>query len=130
MSDSSTHSDTPPAIHLDTQEHMQAHMPSQQAMDYMLTLAIPLSLVEEVSDFLLLNPQWASGFSIIDAQGMGQGAALLSAIEKVQGRSKRKLVLVVGAGQQLKQLVSALKEKIRNSDVAYWLTPVSDFGRF
>lgn len=103
---------------------------SNASMDSMLTLAIPLSLVEEISDFLLLNPQWASGFSIIDAQGMGQGAALLSAIEKVQGRSKRKLVLVVGEKNRLQELISALRAKIKNSDVAYWQTPVSDFGRF
>lgn len=96
----------------------------------MLTLAIPLSLVEEISDFLLLNPQWASGFSIMDAQGMGQGAALVSAIEKVQGRSKRKLVLVVGEKNRLQELINALSTKIKNSDVAYWLTPVNDFGRF
>lgn len=104
--------------------------PSINTMNTMLTLAIPLSLVEEISDFLLLNPQWASGFSIIDAQGMGQGAALLSAIEKVQGRSKRKLVLVVGEKSRLLDLITALAKKIKNSDVAYWLTPVSDFGRF
>lgn len=104
--------------------------PTASAMDSMLTLAIPLSLVEEISDFLLLNPQWASGFSIIDAQGMGQGAALLSAIEKVQGRSKRKLILVVGEKNRLHELIMALRTKIKNSDVAYWLTPVSDFGRF
>jgi primosomal protein N' len=99
-------------------------------MDSMLTLAIPLSLVEEISDFLLLNPQWASGFSITDAQGMGHGAALVSAIEKVQGRSKRKLVLVVGEKSRLQELISALRAKIKNSNVAYWMTPVSDFGRF
>lgn len=107
-----------------------ANTPSASAMDTMLTLAIPLSLVEEISDFLLLNPQWASGFSILDAQGMGQGAALVSAIEKVQGRSKRKLVLVIGEKNQLQELITALAAKIKNSDVAYWLTPVSDFGRF
>lgn len=107
-----------------------ANTATGSAMDTMLTLAIPLSLVEEISDFLLLNPQWASGFSILDAQGMGQGAALVSAIEKVQGRSKRKLVLVIGEKNQLQELITALAAKIKNSDVAYWLTPVSDFGRF
>lgn len=107
-----------------------ANTATGSTMDTMLTLAIPLSLVEEISDFLLLNPQWASGFSILDAQGMGQGAALVSAIEKVQGRSKRKLVLVIGEKNQLQELITALAAKIKNSDVAYWLTPVSDFGRF
>jgi hypothetical protein len=106
------------------------NMDTMDSMDSMLTLAIPLSLTEEICDFLLLNPQWASGFSIVDAQGMGQGAALLTAIEKVQGRSKRKLIMVVGEQAQLMQLVTALGEKIKNSDVAYWVTPVNSFGRF
>lgn len=107
---------------------------SQHAMnsifDSMLTLAIPLALTEEICDFLLLNPQWASGFSIVDAQGMGQGAALQTAIEKVQGRSKRKLIMVVGEQAQLFELVASLGQKIKNPDVAYWITPVHRFGRF
>lgn len=98
--------------------------------DSMLTLAMPVALVDEVSDFLLLNSQWASGFSMIDAQGMGQGAALSSAMEKVQGRCKRKLILVVGDQQNLLLLLEALGEIIKNSGVAYWITPVSHFGRF
>jgi len=96
----------------------------------MLTLAIPTALSEEISDFLLLNTQWASGFSIIDSQGMGQGASLLSTMEKVQGRCKRKLVLIVGFNDNLQQLLHMLGQKIKNNDVAYWFTPVAGFGRF
>lgn len=97
--------------------------------DAMLTLTIPVSLEEDVLDFLLLHPHWASGFSIIEAQGMGQGASLLSTMEKVQGRCRRKLVFIVGSENTLPLLLQALKEEIRNSDVAYWITPVSAFGR-
>ena len=63
-------------------------MPTKTTYDAMLTLAIPINLEEDVLDFLLLHPQWASGFSIVDAAGMGQGASLLSNMEKVQGRSR------------------------------------------
>ena len=96
--------------------------------DAMLTLAIPVTLEEDVLDFILLHPRWAAGFSIVDAQGMGQGASLLSAMEKVQGRCRRKLVFIVGQDGELRQLLHALGKEIRNPEVAYWITPVSAFG--
>jgi hypothetical protein len=104
-------------------------MTNQKNYDAMLTLAIPINLEEDVLDFLLLHPQWATGFSIVDAQGMGQGASLLSNMEKVQGRSRRKLVLIVGQQSQLQLLLEALGAEIRNPDVAYWIYPITAFGR-
>jgi hypothetical protein len=106
-------------------------MTNSKTMNYdsVLYLAMPLGLLEDVADFLLCHPEWASGFSIIDAQGMGQGAVLSSAIEKVQGRSKRKLIMVVGEMALLKLLIASLGEKMKNSDIAYWIAPVTDFGR-
>jgi hypothetical protein len=104
-------------------------MTTQKNYDAMLTLAIPINLEQDVLDFLLLHPQWASGFSIVDAQGMGQGASLLSNMEKVQGRSRRKLVLIVGQQGDLQLLLEALGAEIRNPDVAYWITPITAFGR-
>jgi hypothetical protein len=95
----------------------------------MLTLAIPITLEEDVLDFLLLHPVWASGFSIVDAEGMGQGASLLSNMEKVQGRSRRKLLLIVGRMDELQLLLTALGAEIRNPDVAYWICPMTAFGR-
>jgi len=53
--------------------------------DSLLTLAIPVGLEEDVLDFLLLHPLWATGFSVLAAQGMGQGAVLQSPMELVQG---------------------------------------------
>jgi hypothetical protein len=104
-------------------------MQNSKKYDAMLTLAIPVTLEEEVLDFLMQHPHWASGFSIMDAQGMGHGASLLSTMEKVQGRCKRKLVFIVGQDDQLHLLVQALGQEIRNHDVAYWITAVSAFGR-
>ncbi len=97
--------------------------------DVLLTLAIPVTLEEDVLNFLLQHPHWASGFSVVDADGMGQGASLLSAMEKVQGRARRKLVLIAGVDADLRLLIDALGEEIRNRDVAYWMTPISVFGR-
>ncbi|MYN00849.1 DUF3240 domain-containing protein [Pseudoduganella sp. DS3] len=97
--------------------------------DTLLTLVIPVSLEEDILDFLLLHPQLASGFSILAAQGMGQGAPLQSAMELVQGRSARKLVLIAGRLEPLQQLVQRLGEEMPTPDVAYWMTPLLASGR-
>lgn len=97
--------------------------------DSLLTLAIPAALEEDVLDFLLLHPEWATGFSVVAAQGMGKGAVLRSAMELVQGRSGRKLVLVAGVGAHLQLLLEALAGEIPSPDVAYWLSPLAACGR-
>jgi hypothetical protein len=97
--------------------------------DTLLTLAIPVSLEEDILDFLLLHPQWARGFSIVAAQGMGQGARLLSTMEMVDGRSARKLVLICGILADLEQLVEVLASEIPSPEVAYWMSPVLTSGR-
>ncbi|MBJ7310040.1 DUF3240 family protein [Rugamonas sp. CCM 8940] len=104
-------------------------MSNDKIYDAMLTLAIPVSLEEDVLDFLLLRPAWAGGFSVVDAQGMGRGASLQSTMEKVQGRSRRKLVLIAGVQADLRSLLDELAGEIRNPDVAYWMAPLLDFGR-
>ena len=95
----------------------------------MLTLAIPTALEEDVLDFIALHPAWAGGFSVIDAEGMGQGAVLQTSMERVQGRSARKLVLIPGNDVHLRLLLAALARDIRNPEVAYWISPVSGYGR-
>lgn len=104
-------------------------MNNQANYDALLTLAIPVTLEEDVLDFLLLHPAWAGGFSVIDAQGMGQGALLQSSMERVQGRSKRKLVMIAGVEAHLRLLLQALALEIRNPGVAFWICPVSGYGR-
>lgn len=96
--------------------------------DTLLTLTIPVSLEEDVLDFLLTHPQWASGFSVLAAQGMGQGARLQSSMEMVHGRSARKLVLIAGAHADLLQLVQVLAAEIPSPEVVYWMSPLLSCG--
>ncbi|MEG0884918.1 MAG: DUF3240 family protein, partial [Janthinobacterium sp.] len=70
--------------------------PDPSPCDAMLTLAMPAALEEDVLECLLLHPAWAAGFSVLEAQGMGPGAAYPSSLEQVMGRGRRKLVLVAG----------------------------------
>lgn len=104
-------------------------MNNQLNHDALLTLAIPVTLEEDVLDFLLLHPAWAAGFSVVDAQGMGHGTLLESSMERVQGRSTRKLVMIAGNQVHLRLLLEALALEIRNPHVAYWISPVSSYGR-
>lgn len=99
------------------------------ANDTLLTLAIPVSLEEDVIDFLLLHPKWAGGFTILAAQGVGQGTRLQSAMELVQGRSARKVLMIGGVQSELEQLLAALAEEIPSPEVTYWMSPISASGR-
>ncbi|KQQ40074.1 hypothetical protein ASF61_04545 [Duganella sp. Leaf126] len=99
------------------------------ANDSLLTMVIPVSLEEDILDFLLLHPRWAGGFSIIAAQGMGQGARLHSAMELVQGRSARKLVLIAGVHADLQRLIEALAREMPVPEVEYWISPLLASGR-
>ena len=93
--------------------------------DTLLTLAIPVSLEEDILDFLLTHPKWASGFTILAAQGMGQGAPLETTMELVHGRSARKLVLIAGLQDDLQLLLAALAAEIPSKHVAYWTSPLT-----
>lgn len=97
--------------------------------DTLLTLAIPVSLEEDLIDFLLLHPKWAGGFTITKAEGAGQGTRLRSPMEMVHGRSARKLLLIGGVKPELESLLAALAEEIPSPEVDYWMTPILASGR-
>ena len=103
--------------------------PDPSSCDAMLTLALPAALEEDILDFLLLHPSWTAGFSVIEAQGMGPGAAYPSSLEQVMGRGRRKLVLVAGVDADLRLLVKALAARLPRPDIAYWISPVLCHGR-
>lgn len=97
--------------------------------DTLLTLTIPVSLEEDLLDFLLTHPKWAGGFTVVAAQGLGQGAPLATAMELVHGRSARKLVLIAGRQPDLALLLAALAAEIPSPHVAYWTSPLQSCGR-
>ena len=103
--------------------------PDPSACDAMLTLALPAALEEDILDFLLLHPSWTAGFSVIEAQGMGPGAAYPSTLEQVRGRGRRKLILIAGIDADLRLLVGALAARLPKPDIAYWISPVLCHGR-
>ncbi len=95
----------------------------------MLTLAAPRALEEELLEQLLAHPEWASGFTRYEAEGGSHRGAPLSVQEQVRGRSARFAVQIVLEAEQAQTLLAHLKERFPKRDVAYWLSPVIEFGR-
>lgn len=99
-------------------------------LDCALTLILPQSLEEEVVDHLLRHPEWASGFTITQVEGKGVGVRLHGAREEVRGRARRVQLQTVMNIEDARALVAHLREGLANPQIAYWITPVIEFGRF
>lgn len=98
--------------------------------DCQLTLALPAVLEEEVLDALRAQTQWVSGFTIVPGEGFGAGAQQLSAIEQVMGRARRRLVHILMRRDDVAPLCEVLARQFQAPDMAWWVTPIAEFGRF
>lgn len=99
-------------------------------MNICLTIVLPKSFEEDLVDNLLEHPEWVTGFTTTDVNGHGQNVAYHAAAEEVRGRVARVQVQVVMHPEQAPLLVAHLKQALRSTEIAYWLTPVIEFGRF
>lgn len=104
-------------------------MKPESRFDTLLTLTLPVALEDDVLDFLLDHPEWAGGYTVTDAQGMGRGMRLSTTMEQVQGRRRSRQVVIAGEAAPLRQLLAALAQQIPSSEVSYWLLPMTEFGR-
>jgi hypothetical protein len=50
-------------------------------------------------------------------------------LEQVRGRSQRIQIVTVMNLEDAKQLIAHLKCEEANPEIAYWITPVIEFGR-
>lgn len=96
----------------------------------LLTLAVPAAVQDELSDCLQAHPDWVTGFSVSPAEGFGRGAALDTALEQVLGRANRRLFTLVMRAKDARALVARLREQFPSPQIAWWITPVIEFGRF
>ena len=94
-----------------------------------LTLVCHKSMEERLVDHLLEHPEWVSGFSVERIEGHSQQEKLPSVMEQVRGRSQRIEMRAVMNLDDAHALVAHLKEEEHNHEVAYWITPVLEFGR-
>jgi hypothetical protein len=97
--------------------------------DCVLTLAVPEHLEEEMLDLLLTHDDLVSGFSVHAAEGLGAGAPLHTTLERVRGRSRRRMITLLLRHEQVDDLLDRLRLHITTPDIAWWTTPVTGFGR-
>lgn len=100
-----------------------------QSPDCQLTLAVPERLTEELIDFLVDQTDLVDGLSLHAAEGMGSGTALLAPIEKVRGRARRTLLVILIDQAQAATLIERLRAQLPMREIAWWTTPVNAFGR-
>jgi hypothetical protein len=98
-------------------------------MNCCLTLVCHRSLEERLVDHLLEHPGWVRGFSLMRIEGGSQKEKLPSMLEQVRGRSQRVQISTVMNLDDARELIGHLKLKEANPEIAYWITPVIEFGR-
>lgn len=100
-----------------------------KAMNCSLTIVCHRTLIERLVDRLLEHPEWVHGFSLTQIEGASQRETLPSMMEQVRGRSQRVQIVAVMNLDDTHALIALLKEKEANPHIAYWITPVLEFGR-
>lgn len=95
-----------------------------------LTIAYPRAAERQLLAALLDVAPDLGGFTTFEAHGHGQGFERASIEEQVSGRAARAVLVAVMAEDAARALVAALRERLPSREIAYWLAPVLDFGRF
>lgn len=101
-----------------------------RTMDCCLTLIFPKLIEETLVGHLLDHPEWVRGFSSAEMSGHGATGIAHTTAELVRGASRRVYVQIVMNREDAAALIGHLRATLTNPEVAYWLTPVLEFGRF
>jgi Protein of unknown function (DUF3240) len=98
-------------------------------LDCCLTLVCHKSLEERLVDHMLEHPEWVHGFTVTHVEGHSQKENLPSVLEQVRGRSQRIEIRSVMNLEDAWALIGHLKAEEQNPEIAYWIAPVTEFGR-
>jgi nitrogen regulatory protein PII len=98
--------------------------------DCRLILVFPKALEENMVGHLLRHPDLVGGFTTVEVEGHGKGAVYHSITEQVRGRVRRVRMEIVMACEDARILIEHLKEALPTPEIAYWIAPVLEFGRF
>jgi hypothetical protein len=99
-------------------------------MNCLLTLIFPKAIEEQIVALMLKQHELVSGFTTSDVEGHGRNTKLQSMGEKVRGRARRVQMKVVLNDGAATALLAYLKQELGNTDIVYWLCPVTEFGSF
>ena len=100
-----------------------------KAMNCCLTLVCHRSLEARLIGHLIEHPEWVNGFSMFNMEGHSQKEKLPSIMEQVRGHSQRVTLQTVMNLDDAQALIAHLKYEENNPEMAYWITPVIEFGR-
>ena len=103
----------------------ESRLPEQVA----LSLVFPATLEDDVLDACRDLSALVRGYTLMAAEGFGEGARLHSTSELVLGRARRRILMSIIDADQLDAVLAALRSSIASSDVVFWTTPVGRFGR-
>jgi hypothetical protein len=94
-----------------------------------LTIAYPPATEDLLVSVMLASEPPLSGFSTVDANGHGVDFHDATMNEKVRGRVRRGLMLIILPRARVPSLLEEIKEKAAIPRLAYWIEPVEAFGR-
>lgn len=98
--------------------------------DVVLTISLPNALEEDLLDHLLAHPEWVSGVTTLLAEGYGRDSSLQTTVEQIRGRARRRVVILLIKQEHLEPLLASLRTAFQSQEMAYWVTPLLQFGRF
>lgn len=97
--------------------------------EVLLTLILPMDVLETVEDLLLSRPDLIRGFTTSTADGHGSVVPLYEARDLVSGHSPRCLIRSVGKEESMRAALDELKARLPRANIYYWLVPVIEAGR-
>ncbi len=103
---------------------MNSNFSSRNAL---LTLVLPPTLADLVSDWLLEQPE-VSGFISLPVNGHGGSEHAMSAAEKVAGYRRGWMIQTHLPENDAQTVLQRLKQAFAGSDIHFWLAPLISCG--
>lgn len=96
--------------------------------DCLLTLALPAALELEALDLLLAEPGRVDDVSIAHVEALGEHVPLVTAMEKVRGRARRSMLMLVTRTEHVAALTAAVTGAFPGSHTVWWTTALTAYG--
>lgn len=94
-----------------------------------LTLIFQNAVEEEIIDFMLANKTAKNGFHTFRIEGHGHDARLATMKEQVRGRAHKSRMDILLGEEEAQSLLSEIKSAFPDMKLAFWVSPISTFGR-